>query len=138
MRIFTMIICSMLCCTGLCANQYEDFIKNMSTEKLNKYISACMSASFGYLEEFEEGLYHEECYNRDKGIEFYQKKIKELDFKYSPYEFCFLIEKGFEAMGVEHYDNDGICIQCYMWEAGCQFHQFHDALEEMKSRAGVK
>jgi len=137
MRLITMIISSMICCAGLYSGQYDDFIKNMSTEKLNKYISDSMSCAFGYLEEFEEGLYHEDCNNRKKAIEFYQEKIKDLDFKYSPSEFCYIVEKGMKKIGIENCETDA-CITCNMWEAACEFEYFHDALQEMKSRAGVK
>ena len=75
MKILTIVVCAMICCTVLNAGQYEDRIKNLTTQKLNREISDDLDCAFGYIEEFEYLVYNEECSQRNKTILLYHEKI---------------------------------------------------------------
>lgn len=146
MRLLAMIICSMLCCTGLHAvrqhyEQWEkerrEINKNMTLEKLNENIKESIEYAFIYLDQFEENLYSDECDEYELCIKYYQNKIKEMDFGLCASDFCLLIENRARDHQWNQPDHCEICFHCDMWEAWSFFYNYELEMEELKTRAGL-
>jgi hypothetical protein len=129
--------------TGLKAIQtHEEWLSGLSLDMLNKYIGDKLGYGLRNIEAFEYYLYHEKCFKRDEGIEFYQQTIKDLDFKYSCSKFCEVVEKGIKVVGSYNPENfnefdEEFSLSCWMNYGEINFRCYEKGMEELKKRSGI-
>lgn len=143
MRLITMMIASMLCCTGLHAelgNAYKKYLRAMTNEKIASWASWRQEEGFESLEIFEKQLIDPYTINRDIGIEFYQKELIKFDtIGENPSEFYLRVYYTLKKMNVDNFDCEyPQSLQSAVHCVHTLFEDYEFCVEELRIRAGVK